>query len=94
MPALRNKGLGTSIMRALMDEARSAGIPFRLKVASSNDPSLQLYLRLGFVPIADIPAYIELEWPPPTREPPDTRAARSGWLSRGCAALCGGLAAA
>ena len=66
VPALRNKGLGHRIMRALMDEARSAGIPFRLKVASSNDPSLQLYLRLGFVPIADIPAYIELEWPPPT----------------------------
>lgn len=66
VPALRNKGLGTTIMRALMDEARAAGIPFRLKVASSNDPSLRLYLRLGFVPIADIPAYIELEWPPPT----------------------------
>ena len=38
VPALRNKGLGTAIMRALMDEARSAGIPFRLKVASSTIP--------------------------------------------------------
>lgn len=65
VPQLRNKGLGTTIMRALMAEARSAGIPFRLKVASSNDPSLRLYLRLGFVPIQEIPAYIELEWPPP-----------------------------
>jgi RimJ/RimL family protein N-acetyltransferase len=62
VPKLRNKGIGTAIMRALMDEARNAGIPFRLKVASSNDPSLRLYLRLGFVPIEEIPAYIELEW--------------------------------
>ncbi len=59
---LRNKGIGTAIMHALMDEARAAHIPFRLKVASSNDPSLRLYLRLGFVPIEEIPAYIELEW--------------------------------
>jgi RimJ/RimL family protein N-acetyltransferase len=65
VPQLRNKGLGTTIMRALMDEARGAGIPFRLKVASSNDPSLRLYLRLGFVPIHEVPAYIELEWPAP-----------------------------
>ena len=65
IPRLRNKGLGTTIMRALMDEARRTGIPFRLKVASSNDPSLRLYRRLGFVPIHEIPAYIELEWPPP-----------------------------
>lgn len=62
VPAQRNKGIGTAIMHALMDEARGAGIPFRLKVASSNDPSLRLYLRLGFKPIEEIPAYIELEW--------------------------------
>ena len=56
-------------MRALMDEARRLGIPFRLKVASSNDPSLRLYLRLGFVPIAEVPAYIELEWTGAMRPP-------------------------
>lgn len=66
VPALRNRGIGTAIMRGLMDEARAAKLPVRLKVASSNDPSLRLYLRLGFVPIETIPAYIELEWPPPS----------------------------
>jgi ribosomal protein S18 acetylase RimI-like enzyme len=65
VPALRNRGLGTTIMQALMAEARGADLPLRLKVASSNDPSIKLYLRLGFAPIAAIPAYIELEWPPP-----------------------------
>jgi RimJ/RimL family protein N-acetyltransferase len=62
VPHLRNRGIGTAIMRALMDEAAGAAQPVRLKVASSNDPSLRLYLRLGFVPIQAIPAYIELEW--------------------------------
>lgn len=58
----RNKGLGTTIMRTLMDEARERSLPLSLMVGSSNDPSLRLYLRLGFVPIASTPMYIELEW--------------------------------
>jgi ribosomal protein S18 acetylase RimI-like enzyme len=62
VPALRNQGIGTTIMRSLMDEAARAALPVRLKVASTNDPSLRLYLRLGFTPIAEIPLYIELEW--------------------------------
>ena len=74
VPPLRNRGLGTTIMHTLMEEARQAGLPVRLKVASSNDPSLRLYLRLGFVPIEEIPAYIELEWPPPRPSSPDVLA--------------------
>jgi ribosomal protein S18 acetylase RimI-like enzyme len=64
VPALRNRGIGTAIMRALMAEALRKGLPLRLKVASSNDPSLRLYLRLGFQPIVTDPVYIELEWQP------------------------------
>jgi RimJ/RimL family protein N-acetyltransferase len=62
VPALRSQGLGTAIMKALMNEAGQAGLPVRLKVASSNDPSMRLYLRLGFVPIAVEPLYVEMEW--------------------------------
>jgi len=65
VPHLRNRGIGTTIMRHLMQEAQDAQLPVRLKVASSNDPSMKLYLRLGFVPIETIPAYIEMQWPPP-----------------------------
>lgn len=61
-PAYRNRGIGTAIMRALMEEAGAAGTPVRLKVADANDPSLRLYLRLGFRPIASMPLYLELEW--------------------------------
>ena len=65
VPSLRNRGLGTAIMRALMDEAAAAGLPVRLKVADANDPSLKLYRRLGFTPIEEAPFYIELEWTAP-----------------------------
>lgn len=67
VPELRSRGIGTAIMHALMGEAAAAHLPVRLKVASSNDPSMRLYLRLGFVPIESVPLYIELEWKPPAR---------------------------
>ena len=62
VPERRNQGLGTSIMQFLMAEAAAAGLPVRLKVADNNDPSLRLYLRLGFAPIETVPAYIDMEW--------------------------------
>lgn len=62
VPSMRNRGIGTALMRALMDEAARAGLPVRLKVASNNDPSMRLYLRLGFVPIEAAALYIDMEW--------------------------------
>jgi ribosomal protein S18 acetylase RimI-like enzyme len=64
VPELRNQGIGTAVMRALMDEASRSDLPVRLEVSSENDPSLRLYLRLGFVPIETQPFYIRLEWRP------------------------------
>jgi ribosomal protein S18 acetylase RimI-like enzyme len=65
VPRMRNQGIGTAMMRTLMDEAAAAGIPVRLTVGSSNDPSLRLYLRLGFVPTGAVPMYIEMQWGAP-----------------------------
>jgi len=44
--------------------AAAARVPVRLTVGSSNDPSLRLYLRLGFVPTGAVPMYIEMSWTP------------------------------
>ena len=69
VPELRGRGIGSAIMRALMDEAAAAHMPVRLKVASESDPAMRLYRRLGFVPIETVPLYIELEWTlPPTTQ--------------------------
>ena len=65
VPEMRGRGIGTAIMRALMDEAAARRVPVTLEVASSNDPSMRLYLRLGFVPTETAQPYIELAWTPP-----------------------------
>jgi ribosomal protein S18 acetylase RimI-like enzyme len=44
----RGKGLGTSLMRDLIDEASGRAVPVRLSVLSNN-PAHELYERLGFV---------------------------------------------
>jgi ribosomal protein S18 acetylase RimI-like enzyme len=62
VPANRNRGVGTTIMRMLMNEAARAELPVRLKVSSTNDSSIRLYSRLGFVPIEIVPLYVEMEW--------------------------------
>jgi len=62
VPAWRNLGLGTTIMRALMQEAAGAGLPMRLMVFSGNDPSRRLYERLGFVPVRETGTHVEMEW--------------------------------
>ncbi|MFI0845888.1 GNAT family N-acetyltransferase [Mesorhizobium sp. IMUNJ 23232] len=62
VPDLRGRGIGTSLMAKLMDEAARGGIPVRLKVASDNDPSMRLYLRLGFEVIDRTEMYLEMEW--------------------------------
>lgn len=61
-PQLRGRGVGTAILRAVMEEARQASRQIRLKVVSNNDAAVRLYLRLGFEPIATIPFYTELAW--------------------------------
>ena len=62
MPAYRNRGIGTAVMRALMSDAAASGIPVRLKAASSNDPSMRLYRRLGFVVREETPTYLDMVW--------------------------------
>jgi ribosomal protein S18 acetylase RimI-like enzyme len=68
VPELRGRGIGTAIMRVLMDEAQAARVPVRLEVASENDPAYRLYQRLGFAQIESAPFYMRLEWRSPTTE--------------------------
>lgn len=64
VPQWRGRGVGTAIVRALMEEAQAAGVPVRVEGASENDPSLRLYRRLGFMPVHTVPLYTRLEWRP------------------------------
>ncbi len=71
LPAHRNTGLGTSLLRSLQEEAALAGKPLRLSVARES-PARRLYERLGFIltPGAAVNTtgpHVTLEWNPPPR---------------------------
>ena len=58
----RNRGLGSVLVRAIMDAARAAGMPLRLNCLRAN-PARHMYDRLGFRVIAEEDARVRMEWP-------------------------------
>ena len=58
----RNRGVGTLLVRRLMDEAAATGLPLRLHVEMFNDGARRLYDRLGFRPVEERGMYILMEW--------------------------------
>jgi GNAT superfamily N-acetyltransferase len=63
LPDHRNRGIGTSLLAGLIDEASAASRPLTVHVERFN-PALNLYQRLGFVPVADQGVYLMLQWSP------------------------------
>lgn len=61
LPAYRGGGIGGSLLRGLLREAREAGKPVRIHVEKQN-PALRLYERLGFQRIGDRGVYWLMEW--------------------------------
>jgi RimJ/RimL family protein N-acetyltransferase len=61
VPRYRNRGIGTAILAALIDEAQAVQLTVRLAVAAGNEGALRLYRRLGFVAIATTEMQVELE---------------------------------
>ncbi len=63
LPEYRNAGIGTCLIRGLMDEARKKRQPINLHVEVFNR-ARQLYERLGFSEIGMDGIYIKMEWRP------------------------------
>jgi ribosomal protein S18 acetylase RimI-like enzyme len=79
LPDYRGAGIGSELLRRLLDEATAAGKPVVLHVARSN-PAAMLYQRLGFVVSAWDDVYLEMQWRPgggaatqPATQASDTR---------------------
>ncbi len=71
LPGHRGAGLGTRLMKELLDEAGEAGKPLRIHVEQFN-PALRLYQRLGFSKIEEQGVHWLMEWSPgaaPIKEP-------------------------
>lgn len=64
LPSARGRGVGTSLLRALIDEAAAAGKRVTIHVESEN-PALRLYERLGFDRVEDRGPYWLMELPAP-----------------------------
>ncbi len=62
LPQFQNRGLGTLLLKRLIDEARLAGKPLRHMVFVLNNSAHRFYERLGFVIIEDHGAYKHMEW--------------------------------
>jgi GNAT superfamily N-acetyltransferase len=64
MEPFQNRGVGTVLLRRLMDEATEANKPLRHMVFVLNDNAHRFYERLGFRVIEDLGGYKHMEWVP------------------------------
>jgi GNAT superfamily N-acetyltransferase len=64
LPIHCSHGIGTKLMRDIMDEAARLGKPVRLSVFRGTRAT-PFYLRLGFRIISEPSIYEEMEWIPP-----------------------------
>lgn len=61
LPAHRGNGLGTALLRDLLDEAAAAGKAMTIHVEKFN-PAMRLYRRLGFITEQDKGVYDLMRW--------------------------------
>jgi len=64
LPAFRGRGIGGTLLGAVLDEAREASRTVVIHVEHMNR-ARTLYDRLGFVPVEEVGVYIRMEWTPP-----------------------------
>ena len=63
LPEHRGHGIGTALLRALLDEAAEAGKRLSIHV-ELNNPARRLYERLGFAPVEERGVYVLMEAAP------------------------------
>ena len=59
-PQHQNRGIGSKLIRQLLDQARTEGLPLRLRVLRVN-PAFALYRRLGFKVVQEAPERFFME---------------------------------
>lgn len=62
LPEAQNRGIGSLLVRRLMEEAARTGLALRHMVFVLNTGARRFYERHGFVVIEDLGAYQHMEW--------------------------------
>ena len=62
IPEVQNQGIGTALLKRLMDESRQTGKRLRHMVFVLNKDALRFYERLGFEVFEDLGGYKHMEW--------------------------------
>lgn len=68
LPEHRGGGLGTALLRGLLDEGRERDLPVSIHV-EYNNPALNLYRRLGFRHVDSNGVYYLMRWEPGNEDP-------------------------
>jgi ribosomal protein S18 acetylase RimI-like enzyme len=64
LPARRNNGVGTLLIKELQARAEAAGLPLRLRVMRENMAARRLYERLNFSLAGESDTHFMMEWMP------------------------------
>jgi ribosomal protein S18 acetylase RimI-like enzyme len=64
LPEYRASGIGSKLIKDLMDEARSSNRPIRLQVEKPNAGARRLYERLGFNTTGENLTHFQMEYSP------------------------------
>ena len=67
-PPWRGRGVGTAVIRDLMNEATAAALPLVLQTARDNLAAQRLYQRLGFVATTANATHLSMAWRAPPAE--------------------------
>ncbi|MDX6512149.1 MAG: hypothetical protein QOE36_1653 [Gaiellaceae bacterium] len=70
LPEWRGRGIGTRLLEALQEEAKTAGKPLGIHVEVDN-PARSLYDRLGFRQVEERGLYLLMRWVPEVENPRD-----------------------
>jgi GNAT superfamily N-acetyltransferase len=65
LPHARGMGLGSALVRTLLEEAEPRGQVVRSEVLSGNQASLRMGLALGFTVVRQDGPFLRMEWRPP-----------------------------
>lgn len=63
-PSFQNRGVGSAVLRELLESASTLGLPVRLQVLRVNAGAARLYARHGFQLYNQTPTHLLMRWKP------------------------------